>query len=91
MGKFPLDTVRHSTAHLMAAAIQRLFPEALFGVGPPVSNGFYYDIRVPNRQIGNEDLTAIQDVMLKIKNQNVPFKRQEYPIDQAISEMAKRN
>ena len=55
---YPLETIRHSYAHVLAAAIQRLFPDARFGVGPVIENGFYYDILLP-KAIGGEDLPKI--------------------------------
>lgn len=78
-----LDTQRHSAAHLMAAAIKRLFPEAKFGVGPVVENGFYYDIDI-GRAVTPEDVKAISDEMKKIFKENPTFEREEMPIDEAI-------
>jgi threonyl-tRNA synthetase len=54
-----LDTKRHSLAHLMAASIQELFPEAKFGVGPVIEDGFYYDVMI-SRTLTPEDLEAIE-------------------------------
>lgn len=79
----PLDTIRHSAAHVMAAAIKRLFPEAKFGVGPVVDNGFYYDIDI-GRAVTPEDLKAIKEGMIKITKENPEFERVEMPIDEAI-------
>jgi threonyl-tRNA synthetase len=75
---------RHSAAHLMAAAIQRLFPEAKFGVGPAIENGFYYDIDI-GRPLTEEDLKEISKAMKKMFSSNVPFVREEMNIDEAIS------
>ncbi len=80
---YPIETMRHSAAHVMAAAIQRLFSDARFGVGPAIENGFYYDIDI-GRALTPEDLEAIQDEMEKIAKEKLPFERQEMDIDQAI-------
>ncbi len=78
-----LDTKRHSLAHIMAASIQEMFPEAKFGVGPVVDDGFYYDVQV-SRSLTPEDLTAIEKRMQEKVKQNLRFERSEMPIDQAI-------
>lgn len=75
---------RHSAAHLMAAAIQRLFPQAKFGVGPAIENGFYYDIDI-SRPITEEDLKEISKEMKKMTSGNLPFIREEMGIDEAIA------
>jgi threonyl-tRNA synthetase len=79
----PLDTIRHSAAHLMAAAVKRLFPNAKFGVGPVVDNGFYYDIDI-GRAVTPEDLSGISEEMKKLLKENPSFERVEMPIDDAI-------
>lgn len=81
---YPIETRRHSAAHLMAAAIKRLFPEAKFGVGPAIENGFYYDIDI-GRPVSTDDLAAIDKEMQAIKKQNPAFTREELDIDDAIS------
>ncbi|MEI7511959.1 MAG: threonine--tRNA ligase [Candidatus Uhrbacteria bacterium] len=78
-----LETRRHSAAHVMAAAVKRLFPEAKLGVGPVVDNGFYYDIDI-NRPVTTDDLKAIAKEMRKILRENPAFTRMEMPIDEAI-------
>ena len=90
MTEFPIDTVRHSTAHLMAAAIKRVFPGTLFGVGPPTQNGFYYDVRLPdNKTLSEEDLVQVAKEMDALKKQKLPYERREVPIDEAIEIMRK--
>ncbi len=79
----PIETRRHSAAHVMAAAIKRLFPEAKLGVGPVVENGFYYDINI-NRPVTNDDLKAIEKEMRRIVSENPVFTREELSIDEAI-------
>ncbi|MBD3281441.1 threonine--tRNA ligase [Candidatus Uhrbacteria bacterium] len=78
-----IETMRHSAAHVMAAAIQRLFPEAKFGVGPTVDFGFYYDVDI-GRAVTPEDLEKIQAEMKKIVKENPVFERKEMKIDEAI-------
>ncbi len=67
----------------MAAAVKRLFPEAKFGVGPVVENGFYYDIDI-GRAVTPEDLKAIDAEMKKLVKENPAFLREEMPIDEAV-------
>src|SRR5258705_248317 len=67
-----LDTKRHSLAHVMAASIQELFPEARFGVGPVIEDGFYYDVYV-NRPLTPDDLQAIEKRMREKVKQNLGF------------------
>ncbi len=76
--------IRHSAAHVMAAAVQRLFPEAKFGVGPVVDFGFYYDMDI-GRAITPEDLVSIQSEMKKIVQENKQFERLEMSIDEAVA------
>ncbi len=76
--------MRHSAAHVMAAAVQRLFPEAKFGVGPVVDFGFYYDMDI-GRAITPEDLISIQSEMKKIVQENKQFERLEMSIDEAVA------
>jgi threonyl-tRNA synthetase len=78
-----IEVMRHSAAHVMAAAIQKLFPEAKFGVGPTVDFGFYYDIEI-GRAVTPEDLVVIQKEMKKIVDENEAFLRKEMSIDEAI-------
>src|SRR5437588_1221106 len=57
--EYKLHCLRHSTSHIMAAAVQQIFPEAKFGIGPPIKNGFYYDMQLP-RPLTAEDLEEIE-------------------------------
>lgn len=79
----PVDAMRHSTAHLLAAAISELYPGTQFGVGPVVENGFYYDMKT-SEPLSTEDLTKIEDKMREIKSRNLQFARRELSIDDAI-------
>ncbi|WP_126600769.1 threonine--tRNA ligase [Dictyobacter aurantiacus] len=88
--QYELDRMRHSTAHLMAAAVQQLWPEAKFGVGPAIKNGFYYDIELPVA-LTTKDLERIEKKMRELKNKKLPYQRIEMDIDAAIEDMSKRN
>ena len=77
--------MRHSLAHIMATAIQHLWPEAKFGVGPVVENGFYYDIDLGKTKLSEEDFPKIEAEMRKVIAADAPFERSEQPIDNAIA------
>jgi threonyl-tRNA synthetase len=85
-----LETMRHSAAHVMAHAISRLWPEAKFGIGPTVENGFYYDVDLPVKLVP-EDLKKIEKEMARIIGQNSPFVRREHSIDEALEMFTKMN
>ena len=88
--EFPIDTVRHSTAHLMAAAIKKVFPGTLFGVGPPLANGFYYDVKLPDgKLLSDEDLVTISKEMEAMKKRKLAFERKDVSIEEAIAIMDK--
>ena len=72
----------HSTAHVMAQAVQDLFPEAKVSIGPPIESGFYYDFDVPE-PFTPEDLTKIEKRMGEIAKEDQPFQRDELPRDDA--------
>jgi len=80
-----LYAMRHSLAHIMASAIQHLWPEVKLGVGPVVENGFYYDIDLDGEQLSVEDFGRIEAEMQKIIKAAEPFERIEMPILDAIS------
>lgn len=80
-----LYAMRHSLAHIMAAAIQDIWPAAKFGVGPVVENGFYYDIDLGDIHISDEDFARIEKKMSQIIKQAQPFERSEKSIDEAIT------
>lgn len=71
-----VDIMRHSAAHIMAQAVQSLFPEAKFGIGPAIEDGFYYDFELP-RTLTLEDLPLIEAKMKKIIDADVPFIKEE--------------
>ncbi|SJZ38675.1 threonyl-tRNA synthetase [Pilibacter termitis] len=72
-----LSILRHSTAHLMAQAMKRLFPEIHLGVGPAIEGGFYYDTDNETGQVRDEDLPRIEEEMMKIVKENFPSVRRE--------------
>jgi threonyl-tRNA synthetase len=76
--------MRHSLAHILATAVQQLWPEAKFGVGPVVENGFYYDVDLGETKISEADFEKIEVAMQKIVEDNTTFERFEKPIDEAI-------
>ncbi|HWO94264.1 MAG TPA: threonine--tRNA ligase, partial [Dehalococcoidia bacterium] len=78
-----LDTMRHSAAHVMAKAVQRLYPGARLAIGPTIEHGFYYDIDVPET-ISEDDLPRIEDEMRRIVAAGEPFERIEMTRDDAI-------
>jgi threonyl-tRNA synthetase len=91
-----LHAMRHSLAHIMATAIQELWPTTKFGVGPVIADGFYYDVDLGQQSVGVgpvaearplisvSDFAAIEERMQAIITANVPFERSEKPIDEAI-------
>ncbi|MBP9821178.1 threonine--tRNA ligase, partial [Candidatus Saccharibacteria bacterium] len=84
MNKDDLGAMRHSLAHIMADAVQRLWPDAKFGVGPVIENGFYYDIDLGNTTISEADFKKIETEMKSIIKANSAFERSEKPIDDAL-------
>ena len=84
MSEEELKSMRHSLAHIMAQAIQHLWPQAKFGVGPAIDNGFYYDIYLDNGTISEADLTKIEEEMRKIVAANYPFERRDVSVEEAI-------
>ena len=84
MSKEELKSMRHSLAHIMAQAIQHLWPQAKFGVGPAIDNGFYYDIYLDNGTISEADLPKIEEEMRKIVAANYPFERRDVSVAEAI-------
>ena len=78
-----LDILRHSTSHLMAQAVQELFPGAQVTIGPVIENGFYYDFSY-KRPFTPEDLVAIEKKMAEIAKKDLPVVRKEMPRDEAV-------
>ena len=81
-----LHAMRHSMAHIMAAAIKRLWPETKFGVGPVVENGFYYDVDISGgAKLSEDDFEKIEAGMRAVISANQPFERSYKQIDEAIA------
>jgi len=84
MSEEELKSMRHSLAHIMAQAIQHLWPQAKFGVGPAIDNGFYYDIYLDNGTISEADLPKIEEEMRKIVAADYPFEKRDVSVEEAI-------
>lgn len=86
----PLKVIRHTTSHVLAQAVKRLYPETQLAIGPAVEDGFYYDF---DRKSGfsSEDLAALENEMAKIIKENLPIKPFILPKDQALKLMEERN
>ena len=84
------DRYRHSTSHIMAQAVKRLWPEAKLAIGPAIENGFYYDFDLEHK-FTDEDLQAITKEMKKIIKAAYPIERFELPREEAIKFMEERN
>jgi threonyl-tRNA synthetase len=78
-----LDVMRHSAAHVLAKAVQHLYPGSKLGIGPVIENGFYYDIDVPSK-LGEDDLPRIEQAMRDIVASAEPFKREEWSKPRAL-------
>ncbi|HLT80378.1 MAG TPA: threonine--tRNA ligase [Cyclobacteriaceae bacterium] len=74
----------HSSAHLMAEALEALYPGVKFGIGPPIENGFYYDIDLDGRQFGEEDLAAVEKKMAELAKQASTFERRNVSKAEAL-------
>jgi threonyl-tRNA synthetase len=82
--------MRHSMAHIMATAIQELYPETKFGIGPVVENGFYYDIDLPER-LNEDDLKAIEKKMKEVVKSNYPFEQSNMALEEAIEHFSSKD
>src|SRR5436305_14205986 len=86
----PLHILRHSTAHLLAAAVIELYPEAKYGIGPPVQDGFYYDFDFGGTSISEADLPAIESRMRRLAQADVPFMHEVLSREKAVDEFGGR-
>ncbi|MDP2641236.1 MAG: threonine--tRNA ligase [Candidatus Yanofskybacteria bacterium] len=84
-----LEHVRHSFAHVLAAAVKQLHPEVQLGIGPVIENGFYYDFG--NIQLSSEDLPKVEKAMRKIAEQKLAFKKELWSISEALEHFKKEN
>ncbi len=85
-----LHILRHTAAHILAQAVQRLYPEAKFAYGPANEQGFYYDIDLGDKTVGEEDLPKIEAEMKKITKENLPIKPFILPREEAVAYMQER-
>lgn len=85
------NTFWHSSAHLMAEAVEALYPGVKFWVGPPLEHGFYYDIDLGGQSIGEDDLEAIEKKMNELAKQNNAFERQEIAKAEAVNYFTEKN
>ncbi len=83
------DTFRHTSSHILAQAVKKLFPEAKLGIGPAIDNGFYYDFDLDHK-FTDDDLANIEKEMKKIVEANYPLERFVLPRDEAISFMKEK-
>jgi threonyl-tRNA synthetase len=90
MSDFDLNAMRHSAAHVMAAAVQSLWPDTKFDIGPSTDDGFYYDFDMEHR-LSNEDLKEIEKVMRKMLGRNLPFERRKVSRQEAHKFFADNN
>src|SRR3954453_21141108 len=78
-----IDTIRHSTAHLMAMAVQELFPGTQVTIGPVIENGFFYDFAT-DRPFSDDDLRPLEETMAEIVKRDLPIRREEWSRDEAV-------
>ena len=84
-----LDILRHSTAHILAQAVKRLYGHVQLGVGPVIENGFYYDMDLPE-SISQEDFQRIEEEMKKIVQEDLPIRRKVVSREEALRKLKKR-
>jgi threonyl-tRNA synthetase len=78
------NTMWHSSAHLMAEALEQLYPGVKFGIGPPVDNGFYYDVDLGGNTISSDDFKKIEDKMIELAKKGSKYERTSVPKNEAI-------
>jgi threonyl-tRNA synthetase len=88
--EYQLHCLRHSSSHIMAAAIQQMFPDVKFGIGPPIKNGFYYDMQLP-RPLTPDDLGEIERRMREIVKAGVEFNQESWDKSKAIDFFGSRS
>jgi threonyl-tRNA synthetase len=86
----PLQVLRHSSAHLLAAAVTELYPDTKYGIGPAVQDGFYYDFQF-SKPVSESDLGAIESRMRRIVNEDRPFVHETLTREEAVTEFRKRD
>jgi threonyl-tRNA synthetase len=88
--EYQMHCLKHSASHIMAAAVQQIFPEVKFGIGPPIKNGFYYDMQLA-RPLTPEDLTEIDRRMREIVKLGLEFRRENWDKEKALEFFGSRN
>jgi threonyl-tRNA synthetase len=86
----PLQRMRHSAAHVMAEAVQSIFPDARFAIGPAIEDGFYYDMELP-RALTPDDFPLIEQRMAESIAKNYPFIQSKWPREKALAHFKDRN
>ncbi len=89
MMKNAIEVMRHSTSHVMAQAVKRLYKDAKLAIGPSIENGFYYDFDIEN-PLTDEDLDKIEEEMNNIIKENLKFERMDVSREEAIKLMEER-
>lgn len=85
------STFWHSSAHLMAEALQQLYPDTKFAIGPPVENGFYYDIDLGDKKLAEDDIAKIEKLMKELAKGSNAYVRKEVPKEEAIGYFKAKN
>ncbi len=80
----------HSSAHLLAEALEALYPGVKFGIGPPIENGFYYDVDLGDRQFGEDDLAKVEAKMIELARKSNPYTRREVSKAEALDFFGKK-
>ena len=88
--EYKLHCLKHSTSHIMAYAVQQMFPEVKFGIGPPIKNGFYYDMEL-SRPLTPEDLEEVERRMKQIVKEGLPFQREDWQKEKALEFFGSRD
>lgn len=81
----------HSSAHLLAEALEALYPGVKFGIGPPIENGFYYDVDLGEQAFGEDDLAKVEAKILELARKSNPFTRQEVSKAEALNFFTQKN
>jgi len=81
----------HSSAHLLAEALEALYPDVKFGIGPPIENGFYYDVDLGDQAFGEDDLAKVEAKMLELARKSSPFTRQDVSKADALKFFTEKN
>ncbi len=85
-----LELIRHDAAHVLAESVLDIWPTAKISIGPPIDNGFYYDIEFPDGNPGEEDLARIEERMAEHVKADEPFERRELTAKEAIEHFRER-